>query len=357
MPTYVVHILNDAYAMRAVLANTSNYADFRSIDYRIAINGIDSCTLEIVPSSSKLAQLITMNRILLYRDGALQFGGTILKTSWNIGINATDDTIQVDCLGGGIYLDWRLIVPSAGSATDERTDQADDLAKAYVTHHASSTADIAARQFSDLTVQADAGACSSWTETPSYEILLDEVQKLQKLGGFDWRCVPSATGYEFQTGYPQWGLDRTFGNGVNTDAVLSLDRRNYSRVGYSKDTMGHYNYVYVGGATAVRERSTAGDVTAYKRRERWESASSYEDNTAVDYIGDMRLKEMAVTEGMEAMPLAKTWKDPWDIGDLVTIKTDRYGMTYQDDVKITAVNVRVDADGVETVEPEMIGGV
>jgi len=287
----------------------------------------------------------------------LQLGGLILRESWGIGLDATGDYYQIDSLGGGVYLDWRLIVPAAGEATDTRTDNADDLAKAYVTHHASSTADVTARRFSDLTVQANAGACSSWTETPSYEILLDEVQKLQKLAGFDWRCVPSATGFEFQTGYPQWGLDRTFGNGVNTDAVFSLDRRNYSKMSYTKDTLGHYNYIYTGGATAIRERSTAGDITAYKRRERFESASSYEDNIAVDYIGDMRLAEMKVIEGMDVMPLAATWKAPWDLGDLVTIIANRNGQLFTDDVKIVAINVRVGPDGVESVEPEMVGGV
>lgn len=356
MPTYTIRVTNDAYTTQAVLANTRAYADFLDIDYRLALNDVDSCTIKLNPSSAKLASCVAMNRILLYRDGVLQFGGIILKHGWGIEVGAENDYYQIDCLGGGIYLDWRLIVPSAGNATDTRTDQADDLAKAYVYYHAGAGA-AAARQFSDLTVQADAGACSSWTETPSYEIVLDEVQKLQKLGGFDWRMVPSATGFEFQTGYPQWGLDRTFGNGVNDDAVFSLDRRNYSKVSYAKDTLGHYNYIYTGGAAAIRERSTAGDITAYKRREHYESASSYEDNTAVDYIGDMRLKELQVVEGMDVLPMASTWKDPWDIGDLVTIIANRLGQTFTDDVKVVAVNVKVGADGVETVEPETVGGV
>lgn len=356
MPTYTIHVLNDAYAVQAVLANTSTYADFTKISYRLAVNDIDSCSIEIVPNSPKIAQCVGMNRVLVYRDGVLQFGGVILRESWDVGTDPKNDVYQIDALGGGIYLDWRLIVPSGGEATDTRTGAADDIAKDYVYYHCGYGASIG-RDFSDLTVQADATACSSWTEEPSYEIVLDEVQKLQKLGLFDWRVVPSATGFEFQTAYPQWGLDRTWGNGTNADAVFSLDRRNYQKISYTKDSIGHYNYIYVGGATAVRERSTAGDITAYKRRERWESASSYEDNTAVDYIGDMRLKEMAVAEGMYAEPWPTTWKVPWDLGDLVTISADRYGRTFTDDAKITAVNVEVTADGVERVSPEMVGGV
>lgn len=359
MPTYIVRVLNDAYAVQSVLANTINYADFLSIDYRIALNGIDSCTIKLNPSSSKLTDCVAMNRILLYRDGVLQLGGIILKHGWGIGIDAKEDYYQIDALGGGVYLDWRLIEPAALSAYDERTGAADDLAKEYVTVNASSTATTAARRFSDLTVAAAATACASWTEQPRYDNLLDEVQKLAKLGGFDWRCVPSATGYVFTTAYPDWGLDRTFGNGVNTDAVFSIDRRNYETITYDKDTLGHYNYVYTLGQgdpdqnQVVRERSTAGDITLYKRRETVTGASSYEDATAVDYIGDLRLKEMRVIEGMTVKPLASTWKAPWDLGDIVTIIANRYGQTFTDDVKVTAINVDVGADGVELVKPEM----
>jgi hypothetical protein len=103
----------------------------------------------------------------------------------------------------------------------------------------------------------------------------------------------------------------------------------------------------------VNERSTAGDITLYKRRERFESATSCEDSAAVDYVGDMRLKDMRAEVGMTVLPLSTTWKAPWDIGDLVTIVANRYGRSYTSDAKITAVDVTVDADGIEQVVPEM----
>ena len=358
MATYTVHILNNAYTTQTVLVNTTNYADILRISYRLALNDVSSCSIRLAPHSSKLTSCVAMNRVLLYRDGVLQFGGLILKNGWAIGVAAEEDAYQIDVLGGEVYLDWRAIEPAALSAYDERTDHADDLAKEYVRHHAASAADDALRQFSDLTVEADEAACTSLTEKPRYENLLEECQKLAKFGAFDFRCVPSTTGFVFTTAYPQWGLDRTFGNGVNTDAVFSLDRRNFSKMTYVKDTLGHYNYLYVAGQgegadQTIRERSTAGDIASYKRRERFETASAYEDATVIDNIGDMRLKQMAVIQGLTVLPLQRTWKNPWDLGDLVTIRADRYGQTYTTDAKIVAINVDVDEDGTESVTPEM----
>lgn len=358
MAYYTIHITDNAYATQTVLANTSTYADWTSLSYRQALNDVSSCTIEVLPTCSKLQHCTTMNRILVFRDGVLQFGGLILSHGWDIGLYTNGDGYRMDALGGEIYLDWRLIVPPPGSAYDTQTGTADDMAKGYVTFHASSTADDADRRFSDLTVQGDSSDCSSWTETPRYDNLLTECQKLARLGEFDFRCAPSTTGFEFQTAYPQWGLDRTFGNGVNTDAVFSLDRRNYETMAYLKDSLAHYNYLYVGGQgegadRTIRERSAAGAIATYLRREKFHNASQYSSSDSIDYIGDLRLAEIAVLEGMEVTPLSTTWKNPWDLGDIVTVSANRHGTTYTDDAKIVAIDVAVSADGMETVRPKM----
>jgi len=358
MPTYTIHVLNSAGTTVAVLANTSSYADFVGIDYRLALNDVDSCTISLLPNSSKLEQCIVGRKVRVYRDGVLQFAGPINRATWKINADASGDSYEIDCLGGGVYLDWRVILPAAGQAYDSRTDHADDLAKKYVYYNASSSATVTARRFTDLTVQADAHACTSWTETPRYDNLLDEVKKLAELGAFDWRVVPTSTGFEFQTDFPDWGDDRTWGNGVNTDAVFTVDRRNFEWMSYNTDVLGHYNYVYVlgqgeGADQVVRERPANEDITAYLRREKVISATAYSDNTSLDYVGDMELRKGKAIEGLEVRPLNTTYKNPWDLGDIVTIKAARYGWTYTTEAKVMAVNITVDADGIEQVDPEM----
>lgn len=354
---YTIFVTNNAYAVQTVLQNTGSYSDWLRLSYRKALNDISSCSIRLVPNSPKLSSCVAMNRLLVYRSGVLQFGGIILRAGWQIGVDAQEDSYQIDALGGETYLDWRIIVPGAGNTYDERTDHSDDLAKDYVYYHCGAGAAVA-RRFSDLTVEADQNECTSITEQPRYENVLTECQKLARLGGFDFRCVPSATGFEFQTEYPQWGLDRTFANGVNTDAVFSTDRRNFERITYVKDTLGHVNHFYVAGQgegadQVIRERSTAGDETTYKRREAFENAASQADDASVDNAGDKRLKELEVIEGLTAVPLSTTWLNPWDMGDLVTVVAKRYGISYQNDAKVVAVNVDVDQDGIEVVAPEL----
>lgn len=358
MPIYQIRVLDQAYTIKTILTNQGTYGDWTNLDYRLALNDVDSCSITLVPNSSKLEECIVGRRVQVYRDCTLQFSGIISRAGWKINLDPSGDTYQIDCLGGAIYLDWRLILPASGQAYDERTDNADDLAKAYVTANASSTATVTARRFTDLTVQANAGACTSWTEQPRYDNLLTEVQKLAELGAFDWRVVPTSTGFQFQTAFPDWGLDRTWGNGVNTDAVFTVDRRNFEWMSYNTDTLDHRNYIYVlgqgeGADQTVRERAANEDISAYLRREATISGTAYEDNTALDYIGDMELRKRKAIAGLEVRPLNTTYKTPWDLGDIVTIKAARYGWAYTTEAKVMAVNITVGADGVEVVEPDM----
>ena len=357
MPTYVMWVCDWDYNREVALVNQGSYGDWVNLDYYLAVNDVDSASVKLAPNSIKLENIDVMKRLLIYRDGLLRFSGVIMRKSWDEKIQTANNEFTIDALGGGVYLDWRVITPAAGQAYDERTDQADDLAKKYVYYHAGAGA-AAARQFADLTVQADAAACSSWTEQPRYDNLLSEVQKLAELGAFDWRVTPTASGFEFQTGFPDWGDDRTWGNGVNTDAVFTLDRRNYEWIRYNKDTLDHYNHIYVlgqgeGADQTVVEREAKEDVAAYLRREKVISATAYEDSVALEYVGDMELRKHGLLEGLEVKPRATTYLNPWDVSDLVTIKISRHGWTYTTDAKIMAVNVKVGPDNVEQVEPQM----
>ena len=357
MPTYTVHITDSNYAVQTVLANTAAYADFLRINYRLVLNDIDSCHIALHPNCTKTFHGIDKWwNVLLYRDGVLVFSGPLMREAWEVYTDPGDDKYEIDALGGMVYLDWHVIDPAAGSAYDERTDHADDLAKDYVYYHCSASATVTAKRFPDLTVAADAHACTSWTEQPRYENVLKEVKKLAKLGGFDFRCVPSGSGYVFTTAYPQWGLDRTWGNGVNTDVVFSDDRRNFSKFTVERDWFGYRNYVYMAGQgegadQTIRTRETG--LFSYNRREIFESATAYEDSTAIDYIADSRLGEMAQIDHFSVLPMSNTWKSPWDLGDLITMQAVVRGDTYTEDCKIVAITIDVAEDGTETVTPEM----
>ncbi len=356
MVSYAVWLLANDYTKTALLANTGDTRTWTRLYYRQVLNGCGACTLELAPNSPKISDLALMKRLLIYRDGTLVYGGLILGIGWEIGADG-EETYTVRALDHAIYADWRIVTPSSGQEYDTRTDSADDVAKAYVRAHMGSGA-AAGRQFSDLSVEADAGAVASHTEQARYVILLNLLQKLAEKVAFRWRFVPSATGCEFQTSAPPWGLDRTRGNGVNAEVIWSLDRRNVLEMEYIADLLEHYNYLYVAGQgegvdRTVVERSNATAISAYGRRERLVDARHLSLTASLEARGDQALQEYAVIEDMTALPERDSWKVSWDLGDYVTISANRYGRTFSEDVEITAVNVEVSQEGVEHVRPEL----
>jgi hypothetical protein len=222
------------------------------------------------------------------------------------------------------------------------------------------TGAIAARQFADLTVEADAHAAASITEQARYDVMLDELDGIVKKEALRWRFVAGATGAELKTTHGCWGTDRRKNNVPgNAECVFSLDRRNITAMSYCKDLLAHYNYVYVAGQgegsdRTVVERSTAADITAYKRRERLVEARQMSLAASLQAKGDGALAAMRPVEEMTVTPRVGTWKVLWDLGDYVTIYANRYGRTFSMDAEIMAVNVGIGKDGVERAVPELV---
>jgi len=357
MPSYQIWVLNDDYSRSVLLANTGEMRTWTRLKYRQAVNDLESCTIDLVPNSPKIPDLSLMKRLLIYRDGVIVFGGLLEREGWKIGPRASDDTYTLSARSAAEYATWRIAVPASGESHDTQSGPLDDVAKAYVRNHMGALADVA-RQFADLGVEADAGAADSDTWQARYEILLTVLQNLAVAGGFDWRFVPSATGWEFQTAYPRWGLDRSKGNGVNDEMVFSPDRRNFVEMTYSKDLMGHFNYVYAAGNEQgadrkIEPRSDATAITAYKRREKFFADSRLSKPESIQAAGDVQLAKHAPEEVMAVVPAADVWPDKFGLGDVVTCYANRYGRTFSMDGKVSAINVEVDERGVETVTPEL----
>lgn len=359
MTSYAVWLCDNAYARTLLLSNSGNVRTWSRLSYRQCINGMGSLSVDLVANSAKIASIALMQRILVYRDATLVFSGLLSEEEWSIEESAPEgDTYKLSALDVATYTDWRLVVPAAGQSHDTRTDHADDVAKDFVYYHAGAGA-AAARQFSDVAVAADGHAGTSITEEARYDNLLELLKKLANKGAFDWRFVPAATGCTFTTAARPWGTDRTQGNGVNTEVIFSLDRRNVRAVHYVKSLLAHRNYVYVGGQgeeenRTIVERSTAADITAYKRRETFHDATRLTLTASLQAEGDAKLLEWRAEEYLEVKPAATAWPTNYDLGDLVTVAANRYGRTFTMNAQVTALNVAVTAEGNEQVTPDLV---
>jgi len=351
MAAYQVWMLDGSYNKVAYLHR------WQRLRYRIGLNQLCEATVDLPADDPKIADLALMQRLLIRRDGALIWSGLLEGESFGISEQAPQgDVYALDARDLTAYLLWRTIERPSGADYDQRSGPADDVAKAYVYYHAGAGA-ATARQFSDLTVQGNASAAGTVTKLWVGGTLLEHLQRLAAEKSFWWRMVPGATGVEFRTAYPLWGVDRTRGNGANEELVMTLDRRNVLALSYRKDLLDHCNHFYMGGAGEGRdqlmvEQADSAAVAAYGRREMWVPATQYVTAAGLQAEGDRRIKEYRPYEAMSVAPKPGAIA-PANLGDQVTILERRYGRTFEFDGVITAIAFTVTPDGVERVEPEV----
>lgn len=359
MTQYAVWVLDESYNRTALLANTGNVRTWKSLTYRMALDDVGSCQIEMVANSDKIPYLQPMHRIHIYRNSALVWGGMIQNPSWKIAQTApAGDSYTVAAQDHAMWAKWRRVIPPSGSDQDRRAGPADDVAKAFVRGHMGLDAALA-RRCIDVTVEVDRGECARVVEEARYDVLLTLLQALAKKGGgFHWRFTATATGAEFRTAV-LWGLDRRKNNGAgNAECVFSLDRKRVTGVQYTLDLMGHANHVYVAGQgegvnRQVVEAADAAAIAAYGRREEFADARQLSLTSSLLERGAQALADYAPVEEMTITPRVGTWKAAWDLGDLVTLYANRYNITCSVDALVQAVEVTVGADGVERATPEL----
>ncbi len=351
-PQYQVKVLADDYGLSAWLEA------WLKIKYRIALNELTSASLDLAANDDKISLCEMMSRLHIIRDGTTVWAGFFEVNGWSVetrGEGGTIDTpFALDARDYSTYLLWRTVAPAAGQDFDTRTDHLDDIAKDWVYDHCGAGA-AAARQFSDLTVQADAHACTSTTKSAVGKDVLTWVGDLAKEGAFWWRMVPSSSGVQFRTKAPLWGVDRTKGNGSNDELVFAFDRRNTRRMDYKIDLTAHRNYAYMRGAGEGQDQVAAEveDATAraaYKRREVWVTASQYTTEAELQAEALRVLDQHKAYEVMAAHPLTGI-VTPSNLGDKCTVFERRYGRSFEFTAVITALDVEVDRYGNETITP------
>jgi hypothetical protein len=353
MPTYQIWVLNDDFS-KAVYLRRYSY-----LEYLLCLNDMGYASLGMIPSDPKIAEILLGMRLLVLRDSEVMFGGVLLREGWNFPASTPRGvTYEYHALDYGFCAYTRLVLPPGGSAYDERTDHVDDLAKAFVNAHAGPGASLD-RRWAGLTIQADAHAAASATEAGRYDNLMKLLQGLRGRAQFDWRFVPSTTGFQFQTGTSHWGVDRRRGNGLNDECIFSLDRRNFESIRYTRDMTEARNTVFVGGqgegtSRTISERTDAGSIAAWGRMEAFYDARRFSLESSLQTEGDAWLVRHAGSEQMTVTPQQGTWKGVagthWDLGDLVTVDIQAFGRRVIKHMKVIAVKVRLDRKG-ETVTP------
>jgi hypothetical protein len=328
--------------------------------YRLALNEPTRCALDLALDDPKIAQCSAMRYLRVLRDSVNVWLGRVQMSGWmHDEANAASNTYPLDAWDMIAELGGRTLPRPAGMDFNERTGPADDVLKAYVYYEAGAGA-IAARRVNGLTVAADLGAVANVTKLWLGGTLLEHMQRLGKERSFYWGLVPTyavggaLTGMEYRTAYPLWGLDKSKGNAG--EIVLAEDNHNIKTVAYKFDLTDHVNHVYVAGPGEDRnqqvvEAEDAAAVAAYGRREAWITSDNI-TTAGLTEDGETYLAQHRAVEQLIAVVLPGVI-GPEHLGYKVTVFDHRYGRTEQQDCVITAINVSVGDDGVETLTPEL----
>jgi hypothetical protein len=349
MPDYQLWICDSAYARLAYIN------DWTGVSYSQRLNGAGTATVDIRANDTKLALMDIVDssgadrlrRLQIIRDGVHVFGGMIETEGWRLPDAAPEgERWTLHAIDHAVYLNWRLIIPGAGDDVYTTDGTADDVLKHLVRYHAGASA-AAARQFSDITVAADAGAAPHYDAEERYAILLNALIKIAGRDRVWWRMVPTLTGCTFTTGYALFGVDRTRGNGVEDECVFTMDRRNFAGLDWAHDRSTHANYIYVGGQgegaeRTIVERTDATASAALLRREQFVDARQMTVTASLQARGDAALQEFSAIDSMTLRPATGTWKATtgthWDLGDKVTAEITTY-RTFSVEPVITGIDV------------------
>jgi len=209
------------------------------------------------------------------------------------------------------------------------------------------------------TVESD--TATNWSGDRANLNLLDVLQELGDFGPGDFMVNGTgAATFEFRWRGTRWGLDRTPGNAAgNPPVVFSASNRNATQIRYGYNALDVVNAVYVAGQGQgvlrnYRTRASA-DAAAFNwsRRAVFRDARDTNDNTTLDARGDAVLEDNRArySASFEALQTTATrYGRDWDLGDLVRFIDDDGTAT---DLNIRGVQVSVDAEGVETITPQM----
>jgi hypothetical protein len=295
--------------------------------------------------------------VVLHRwDGFTQAGeGQIAYTMRGRGLN---DLLQAE------EIRWYK-----GSAQAAKNAAAETAAKEYVDENIGPGATVVAGRdragnFQGLTVEVTGGTGVTWDGDRSNENLLDVLTELAEFAPGDFSLeptsnAPDAITMEFQWQEDQWGLDKTWGNGVRPAVVFAPENGNVENINMIFSHLDAVNVCDIGGPGkgisriyAYRTSGTEND-SPWARRAVFRNASSSQVNSIgeLEDIADGVLEKQGVKRELifdAKQTDATRYGRDWDVGDLVTVEF--LGRSY--DQKIVGVVIGLSASGDETITVE-----
>lgn len=275
--------------------------------------------------------------IIMHREIELDEGGKESETL----------TIRGPTLAG--YTGRRITIPPSGYDTESYTSiDAETVMRSMVSNHLVSPTDTARQiAFLALATNLNRGASISWDSR--YKVLVDELEAISLASGLGWGFDLDFTAMKAVFTVRQ-GLDRTYGNGVNPQALFSPDFDNLreQQLNDSNYNLATWALVAGQGEGAARATASAGSGTGASRYELFVDARDISDSADLSARGAQKLLEMPgqLTLEGKVVPVSNlVYREDYDLGDLVTIQNRAWGVTLN--TRITEAIETYQVDGFE----------
>ena len=352
---YQFKVYNSAFAWVGDLGTVHGAAGSRTLYGQFG----GKCTFELSLDDPWAAVLSAeaQHFLKVLRDGVQIFAGMQVKLDREDEPAKESGFVKFQFLPLAFLAKWRHCLPIPPATTLETSGtKVDDAFKWIVERVLGATAPNTpttglARAISGFTVAADK------TEYPD-NVGLDPTNQnlyewLQRWGAnfdVDWDIYLNASDApEFETWYPRRGLDRSEGNGSNSEAIFTDQMGDILRVSYGMDTT-DAKTVIISADGLADVAASAGDRAAWLIRE---SLVRNRDTTTMQVaLEDKRpkawckLEEYQETRSLQWKEGAAAGDACFSVGDLVTWYAVRMGYGPTSDT-ICQIDWEIDGDGFE----------
>jgi len=237
----------------------------------------------------------------------------------------------------GYTLDYlfiqRIIIPKSGSVSDSIDSVAETVIKYYIDMHCINAIDTD-RNMSILNLIADANRGVNINWSSRYKNLSDELDSIRYNSKMGVKLTINGSNIDIDVFE---GVDRT--EGTANPVIFSIEYDNIKTQDYIDSLMDYKNVGYVGGSGegTLRNIVEVGTETGF---DRYEMFIDKRNANTVDLIdrGGYELAQYPRVLNLEGEILQNgpfKYEDEWNLGDVVVVKNDRWGV--KKDARITEI--------------------
>lgn len=312
-------------------------AGYKSLEFTKGFGTAGSFKI-VVHVNTKGATYLAENRIIYLDDERIGWIDTI-------GIDQSENSANEYLTVEGTELKdqlYRWTLPPTGYDTDSYSStEIETIVKNLINKNAGSSA-ASARQITGLATATDQSRGSVIDFSTRHKQLLNEIVSLLAVDRMGLSCAynPTASTITYDV---EEGVDRTEGQSINNQIVLSVDWKTAKQYSYKKDLTNYRNFVYCAGQGEGKDRTIetsyegVSEPTGYSRRELFVDARDVESDDELVDRAAQKLAETALSESIKVEFNnygAYTIDDDFKCGDFITAKSD-YNTTDAQVIKVT----------------------